>query len=642
MKKHLTLRLGLAILAVLMCTSAFFLVLYRFDNKYTQPAIQPVNGFLALSGEYLAKDPIRFLCHGWTFYPDVLLTPELYSQEASSLYMNYVSIGEYAHFDLFGRRNDPHGCGTYALQLLLPDEPLVYALSLPSVYSSYRLYVNDSLLLQVGSPDPQHYEARTQYRMATFKASGFITILLSVSDYSHYRSGLVNPPAFGTPLALNLNRGIKLGLNLSAAVITFIVILLALYAAVHRRQANGFLYAFLCFTMCFSSGSLLFHSLFELPVFPWNALELAGKYLVTLLVLILHNRICRTDRRAAVISNGAAAVFCLLTLVYGLFSARLSVPAMQLFSAASDIYKILTASYLIVTAYRALDTLDRSSSILFCASLVYAQSYLWDRFLPGYEPIYGAWFTEWGGLAMVFAAGITLWSEILRAYSNNLAFAEEHRQITRQLSMQIAYSRQINEQIRENRRLIHDFRQHLRTLTGIARENGDKEILSYLGQITQLTDSSSLNAAPSFCGSAAPDALLHYYYSLAQEKHIAMDIRFSLPDSLPLSDVELCTVLGNLLENAVEACERQVCAKPSVLLVSRQDPSAYFLLLENSYNGHIKMKNGRLLSHKSTRPRLGLGLESVRKIVELHGGTLDIYPMAQKFRIGICLPVQRQ
>lgn len=642
MRPRFTCRQCLSVLAVILFSTAFFLFLYFFDNKYTQTDTQPVNGLLVLSEKDIESAPQRFLCRGWAFYPDVLLTPDTYAREASSLYMNYIDIGEYSHFDLFGRRRLPHGCGTYVMQIHLPKGPQTYALSLPEIFSSYRLYVNDSLLLQIGNPDSEHYQARTRHRMATFEAEGMVTILLAVSDYSHFYSGLIYSPAFGTPLALNLGRGIRLGINLAAAVLAVTAIVLALYAGKQRRQANAFLYALLCLTMCFSSTYLLYHSLFELPVFPWYGLELCGKYLVTLLVLVLHNRICHRGRIPALASNTTAALFCIISLIYGLSSTYLTVPVMQMFTASEDIFKVLTAGYLIITAYRALDTLNRSTSFLFYASVFYAESALWDLFLPGYEPVYGGWFPEWGGLAMVLAAGITLWSEIFQAYTYNLAFAEEHRQVTRQLAMQIAYSRQINDQALENRRLIHDFRQHLRTLTGIARENGDQQVLDYLGQVSQITEDAASPLLPSFCSNMALDAILRYYYNHALARHIAMDIHISLPDSLPLTDVELCTVLGNLLENAVEACERQVCGNPAIYLASRENTHAWFLLVENSYNGHIKMKNGRFLSHKSSKPRPGIGLESARKIIENRGGTLDIYPMTEKFRVGICIPANSE
>lgn len=639
MKQHLTFRQSLAVLAVILFSSALFLCLYFYDNKYTQDATQAVNGLLVLSNEDLEEEPLRFLSRGWAFYPDVLLTPQTYAEQSSYLYMNYISIGEYTRFDMFGRRNTPHGCGTYALQLRLPQETQTYALALPEIFSAFRLYLNGTLILQEGDPDPQHYVSQTRQHMVTFDAGGEVTILLAVSDYSHFYSGLVYPPAFGKHLALNANRDLRLGMELAVVIVVMIAVILAVYLGIYRKQPNAFLYALLCLSMGCSSSYQLLHSQFGLPVFPWYGLELAGKYLVTLLVLILHNRICRTGRCASLTSSIAAAAFCLLSLIYGLSSAYLTVPVMQLFSALADIYKIFTALYLILTAYRSLGLMDGNTSFLFYASILYASGYLWDRILPAFDPIYGGWFPEWGSFSMVAAAGITLWQDILRAYSYNLAFAEEHRQVTRQLTMQIAYTRQISEHAQENRRLIHDFRQHIRTLTAIAQESGDTPVLNYLGGITQLTGSDGSGQLPSLCSSAAPDALLQYYYNCAREKQISMDIRFSLPGHLPLTDVELCTVLGNLMENAMEACERKPLAQRSILLASQEDPHTYFLLLENSYDGKVNMQNGRFLSRKSMAPRMGIGLESARKIIERCGGTFDIYPLADMFRVGISLPI---
>ena len=93
----------------------------------------------------------------------------------------------------------------------LPEDPAQYGLELPEIYSAYRLYLNGNLELQVGEPDLEHYQPRTQNRMVTFTGSGLTTILLAVRDDSHFYSGLVYPPALGTPLAVNLSRGLRLG-----------------------------------------------------------------------------------------------------------------------------------------------------------------------------------------------------------------------------------------------------------------------------------------------------------------------------------------------------------------------------------------------------------------------------------------------
>ena len=173
-------RIAAAVL-VLALASVLCLTLNRFDNKYTRSGVQPLEGLLVLSEKELQEHDIHFLIHGWAFYPGVLLTPEDLADGGAARYMVYTSIGEKTRFDLPGS-NDPHGCGTYALTVRLPDEPATYALELPEVYSAYRLYIDGELRLQMGEPEKESYQPRTQSRGVFFEGGGTVTILLAVSD----------------------------------------------------------------------------------------------------------------------------------------------------------------------------------------------------------------------------------------------------------------------------------------------------------------------------------------------------------------------------------------------------------------------------------------------------------------------------
>ena len=90
--------------------------------------------------------------------------------------------------------------------------------------------------------------------------------------------------------------------------------------------------------------------------------------------------------------------------------------------------------------------------------------------------------------AMTLVIGYVLWRDIVSAYRFNLAFAAEYRQMERQLAMQVEYADQLAQRSDENRRLIHDFRQHLRTITELAgqiesrpeTEEHRRELLRYL------------------------------------------------------------------------------------------------------------------------------------------------------------------
>src|SRR5699024_5245119 len=184
---------------------------------------------------------------------------------------------------------------------------------------------------------------------------------------------------------------------------------------------------------------------------------------------------------------------------------------------------------------------------------------------------------------------------------------------SKQLAMQVSYSQQIQEQIESNRKLNHDLRHHLRVLNTIAQENNDENIQNYLKEMDSWIQTSILTTPILFCNHPTVDALLRYYYSFAKENQIEISFQTAIPEKLPLSDIELCSILGNLLENAIEACLRQFDSTRSITLKTRENKFTFFLLIENTYDGQFQKQNNRFISQKdNTHPRFGIGIESVR------------------------------
>ena len=125
------------------------------------------------------------------------------------------------------------------LTLLLPETERIYALELPEIYSAYRLYVNDTLVAQMGDPDEETYTPRTKIETVTFQASGRVTLLLAVRDASHYYSGLVYPPAFGLPGGVTLLRGLSLSLQVSALILSLVCAAMAFFAGYRLQRQDA-------------------------------------------------------------------------------------------------------------------------------------------------------------------------------------------------------------------------------------------------------------------------------------------------------------------------------------------------------------------------------------------------------------------
>ncbi len=630
--KALIWRRFLVLFLMVALSCALFLALYHFDNKYTKTAPQPLNGVLYVSKTDWAETPLRYLRQNWRYYADRLLTPETVKLQGDNY--QYLSIGEKTNFAMGDSRRSPHGSASYALTLYLPEEAHTYAIELPEIYSAYRFYVNDQLKLQLGLPDADGYQAKTQCRVITFEASGKVTLLLAVSDYSWVYSGLVYPPAFGEPMNTYTLRGLRVGVCLILVTVALMLAVFSFYIALRTRRGNNvWLFPLLCVSTALFISYSVIHSILLLPVQPWYTVELVSGYLVTLLVALLHNRICDTPKIARAISNLGAGIVCFLALLYGLLAAHLTLPLMLAFSNLVFWFKLFIAVYLLATAAWAVRQKVEKAMILLCADIVYACAFVWDRLLPGYEPVLGGWFQEWGSLGLVLATGLVLGYDVTMGYRHSLVYSEEQRQMKRQLTMQVEHLRQMNQKVEESAKLRHDFRHHLRTLMTLAEEGRCGELENYIRGITEINEGTRLGR---ITDNIELDALVQYYNGFAQSAGIQLRARLSLPETLNFPIVDLCGLVGNLLENAVEACQRQQTGDKKIFIAGRLQDGQLEFVVDNSFGGQLKTQNGKYLSSK--RNGFGLGISSVLETVRRYNGIINLYADKQGFHAEFSLP----
>lgn len=167
---------------------------YRYDNKYSMAHPYVKLGVTEPDMARYDEAPFFYLADGWAFYQDRQLTPE---ETGTSTPDAYFYLGRYGSFHLGDPDRAPHGQGTYRMVVLLDGTPRQYALELPPVFSRWRLWINGALTQSVGMGD-EGVPGR-ESRMAVFTASDKIEIVAAVEDETSYYSGMVYPPALGSP-----------------------------------------------------------------------------------------------------------------------------------------------------------------------------------------------------------------------------------------------------------------------------------------------------------------------------------------------------------------------------------------------------------------------------------------------------------
>lgn len=211
--------------------------------------------------------------------------------------------------------------------------------------------------------------------------------------------------------------------------------------------------------------------------------------------------------------------------------------------------------------------------------------------------------------------------------AKNLIEKSEQEQKTQLLEIQSVQYQSLLGYINETSRMRHDFRHTARTLLTLAQKNETEKMLSYLEQYNQELDACSPRL---FCKHPSANAILAYYADIAQSQEIQIDWNIDLPGQINVSNVDLCSILGNLLENAIDGCATVPPSQRFInLSVDLMEQEELYIISVNSFNGVVKKSGQKYLSTKKNGN--GIGLWSVSIAAEKYDGMTRFYHSETEF-----------
>lgn len=189
------------------------------------------------------------------------------------------------------------------------------------------------------------------------------------------------------------------------------------------------------------------------------------------------------------------------------------------------------------------------------------------------------------------------------------------RQENEFLSMQQTRYDSLKTAIEETREARHDMRHHFDALSRLASQEAWDRLTEYLSDVRGSIPDTDLH----LCDNPAVDGVAGHYALLCQRSGVPFSCELDLPVRLPVPEIDLCLVLSNLLENALEASLKTTPEKRNVHAQAYlHSDNVILLTVENTFDGDIKEKNGVLQSSK--RRGAGVGTQSVRHIAEKNDG----------------------
>lgn len=170
------------------------------------------------------------------------------------------------------------------------------------------------------------------------------------------------------------------------------------------------------------------------------------------------------------------------------------------------------------------------------------------------------------------------------------------------------------EKLRQQR---HDLRHQLTAIHELADTDHEK-LREYIDSLIEAIPS----VQKQYCDNMAVNAIVSRYAAICEQRGIECSVHLTVPGSNEqITDSSLCVIFGNLLENAVEACNRMTEGHRFIRLNSSMQYNLLTITVDNSFDGKATEVAGKFRSRK--REDFGIGLSSVKSVAQKNGGDVE-------------------
>ncbi len=227
-------------------------------------------------------------------------------------------------------------------------------------------------------------------------------------------------------------------------------------------------------------------------------------------------------------------------------------------------------------------------------------------------------FIAYIGLMYVNAIVFSIYEMTMR----QLEKGYKYKLIEKQLEFQLNHYNKLAENREVLSEVIHDFKNHLNCIYNLYKYDKKNELGNYIDNLITLTDTEKIIDT----GNPVIDAVLSEKVDMASNMGIKFIQELYLPSNIEIKHTDLCIVLGNSLDNAIEACKRitdKAITKEIKLSMNYRD--SYMIIVVTNTCEHPPVRWGRFYKSSKPSPELhGLGLQSIERTVKKYNGNMVV------------------
>ena len=219
---------------------------------------------------------------------------------------------------------------------------------------------------------------------------------------------------------------------------------------------------------------------------------------------------------------------------------------------------------------------------------------------------------------------------IMSYTENKKTLDSKYKILNESIEKLTGYYIQLGEKETELRKFRHDIKNHMMILDSMVAEGKNDEALEYMNNMGILM----ANTKPRFdTGNYIADAILDSKYSIASGKGISINFE-GVISSENIENTDMVILLANILDNAIEACEK-VDKEKEIKIESIFNKGIWILTVENPVKDLVDITNDKIDTTKSDKELHGYGLSNIKSVAKKYGGMVKLENRDNKFLIKV-------
>ncbi|KUO66627.1 MAG: hypothetical protein APF84_04105 [Gracilibacter sp. BRH_c7a] len=220
-------------------------------------------------------------------------------------------------------------------------------------------------------------------------------------------------------------------------------------------------------------------------------------------------------------------------------------------------------------------------------------------------------------------------------------FRQTRKQLTLQneqniLAMQVSALEARSEALKQSEETTllyrHDLRHHLHLINGYVADNNLSQIKKYLTEIEKSIDDT---VTIKYCDNDAVNLILSPYINRAKEENIMVESHVHIPKDCEVSDLDLCIILSNAIENAINACRSITDINDRRINISCTSKNEkLFIQVTNNFIGEVNFAEDMPISDQENR---GFGTKSIAATVQKYCGLCSFTAESGVFKVRVIL-----